>query len=206
MARARLRSGTPAGGAAERRGRRSIAAADPRALGLTRPARSEEQRSSPAGPAPPGRRRLPPPHPSPPARPAPHLGPGQRRGRHGPAQKGGREQQELEALRPEQRHGAPASRKRGRGSNRPSPASSGTTHERQTSLPARGFIHGSGGRPRAGGTASSPRAPSGGPGGRCGRSSAASARSGRPGWARTARGRRSGRGARGTASRPAAPQ
>lgn len=63
----------------------------------------------------------PPRPPAPKAGPAPHLGPGQRRGRHGPTQEGGREKQQLEALQPGQRHGAPATRKRRRGSQPPKP-------------------------------------------------------------------------------------
>lgn len=155
--------------------------------------------------------------PDPTAGPAPHLGPGQRRGRHGPAQEGGGEEQELEALQPGQRHGTPATRKGRRGSQPPKPRlirrdpRARRRHFRHGALftEAGGGVGGEGRREapfRAAGTASSPRAPSGGPAGRCGRSWAASARSGRPGWARTARGRRSGRGARGTASRPAARQ
>lgn len=94
-------------------------------------------------------------------------------------------------------HGSAAPR-----ANRPSPASSGATHERGDLTSGGGvYLQWQGARRlRAAGTASSPTEPSGGPGARCGRSWAASARSGRPGWARTARGRPSGRGARGTAS------
>lgn len=137
--------------------------------------------------------------------PPPHLGPRQRRGRHGPAQEGGGEQHELDALRPGQRHGALATGERGRGSQPPEPR----LIRRDTRAPtlhfrARGLFKAGDTPLRAAGTASSPPAPSGGPAGRCGRSWAASARSATPGWARTARGRRSGRGARGTAARPAA--
>lgn len=58
-----------------------------------------------------------PPRPVPP----PHLGPRQRRGRHGPAQEGGGEQRELGALQPGQRHGALATRKCDRQRQPPKP-------------------------------------------------------------------------------------